>query len=60
MSKLEHGKQVARHQQQLLATELSQRDSDDYQKDMLEHMLKMDVSLTVLLMTKLVYADLLI
>lgn len=44
MNKASQAKEHARHQQHLLASELSQRDSDDYQQDMLEHMLKMDVS----------------
>ncbi|KAJ9613794.1 hypothetical protein H2204_014647 [Knufia peltigerae] len=43
MSKnMDHAKDVARRRQQLLASELSRRDSDEYQNDMLEHMLKMD------------------
>ncbi|KIW17501.1 hypothetical protein PV08_04695 [Exophiala spinifera] len=40
--KTDHAKDVARRRQQLLASELSRRDSDEYQNDMLEHMLKMD------------------
>jgi len=39
----EHVKEVSRHRQHLMASELSRRDADDYQQDMLEHMLKMDV-----------------
>jgi hypothetical protein len=39
----EHAKEVARHRQHLMASELSRRDSDEYQQDMLEHMLKIDV-----------------
>ncbi len=42
----EHGKEVARHRQHLMASELSRRDADEYQQDMLEHMLKMDVGLS--------------
>lgn len=40
----DHAKEIARHRQHLMASELSRRDADDYQQDMLEHMLKMDVS----------------
>jgi hypothetical protein len=40
----EHAKEVARQRQHLIASELSRRDADDYQQDMLEHMLKMEVS----------------
>jgi Cyclin, N-terminal domain/Cyclin, C-terminal domain len=39
----EHAREVARRQQQLLASELSRLDSDEYAQDMLEHMLRMDV-----------------
>ena len=40
----EHAKEIARQHQQLLANELSRMDSDEYAQDMLEHMLRMDVS----------------
>ena len=40
----EHAKEIARQNQQLLANELSRMDSDEYAQDMLEHMLRMDVS----------------
>ena len=40
----EHAKEVARQRQQLLANELSRMDSNEYAQDMLEHMLRMDVS----------------
>jgi len=40
----DHTKEIARHRQHLMASELSRKDADDYQQDMLEHMLKMDVS----------------
>lgn len=39
----EHAREVARQRQQLLASELSRLDSDEYAQDMLEHMLRMDV-----------------
>ena len=39
----EHAKEIARHRQHLMASDLSRRDSDEYQQDMLEHMLDMDV-----------------
>ena len=38
----EHAKEVARQRQQLIASELSRLDSDEYAQDMLEHMLQMD------------------
>jgi hypothetical protein len=38
----EHVREVARQRQQLLASELSRQDSDEYGQDMLEHMLRMD------------------
>ena len=44
LKNLDHAKEMARHRQHLLASELSRLDSDEYQQDMLEHMLKMDVS----------------
>lgn len=40
----DHAKEIARHRQHLMASELSRLDAEDYQQDMLEHMLKMDVS----------------
>ena len=40
----EHAREVARQQQHLLASELSRLDSDEYAQDMLEHMLRIDVS----------------
>lgn len=40
----EHAKEVARQRQQIIASELSRIDSDEYAQDMLEHMLRMDVS----------------
>jgi len=39
-----HVKEIARHRQQLLASELSRLDAEEYQQDMLEHMLHIDVS----------------
>ncbi|KIV78365.1 hypothetical protein PV11_10088 [Exophiala sideris] len=39
----DHAKEVARHRQHLIASELSRRDAEEYQQDMLEHMLKMDL-----------------
>ena len=39
----EQAKEIARHRQHLMASELSRRDADEYQQDMLEHMLKIDV-----------------
>jgi hypothetical protein len=39
----EHAKEAARQRQQLLASELSRMDSDEYAQDMLDHMLRMDV-----------------
>lgn len=44
----EHAKEVASHRQHLMASELSRRDADEYQQDMLVHMLKMDVSRVLL------------
>lgn len=41
---LDHAKEAARHRQHLMASELSRLDAEDYQQEMLEHMLKMDVS----------------
>ena len=38
----EHAREVARQRQQLIASELSRLDSDEYAQDMLEHMLRMD------------------
>lgn len=38
----DHAKEVARHRQHVLAQELSRQDADEYQQDMLEHMLRMD------------------
>lgn len=38
----DHAKEVARHQQHLLAQELSRLDAEEYQQDMLDHMLRMD------------------
>ena len=38
----DHAKEVARHQQHMLAQELSRQDTDEYSQDMLEHMLRMD------------------
>ncbi|KAL2418917.1 G1/S-specific cyclin CCN1 [Exophiala dermatitidis] len=43
IKKADHEKEVARHRQHLMASELSRRDAEDYQDDMLEHMLKMDI-----------------
>jgi hypothetical protein len=40
----EHAREVARQRQQLIASELSRIDSEGYAQDMLEHMLRMDVS----------------
>ena len=40
----EHAREAARQRQHLLAGELSRLDSDEYAQDMLEHMLRMDVS----------------
>ena len=37
-------KDLARQQQHRMASQMSIRDADDYQQDMLEHMLKIDVS----------------
>ncbi|KAH0835982.1 hypothetical protein AYO21_06839 [Fonsecaea monophora] len=37
-----HDKEIARHRQHLMASEMSRRDADEYQQDMLEHMLKVD------------------
>ena len=39
----EHAREVARQRQQLIASELSRLDSDEYAEDMLAHMLRMDV-----------------
>ena len=39
----EHAREVARQRQQLIASELSRLDSDEYAQDMLEHMLRLDV-----------------
>ncbi len=39
---VDHAKEVARHRQHLIASELSRRDAEEYQNDMLDHMLKMD------------------
>ncbi|EXJ81304.1 hypothetical protein A1O3_07594 [Capronia epimyces CBS 606.96] len=39
----DHSKEIARHRQHLMASELSRRDAEEYQQDMLEHMLKMDI-----------------
>ncbi|KEF63270.1 uncharacterized protein A1O9_01247 [Exophiala aquamarina CBS 119918] len=39
----DHAKDIARHRQHLMASELSRLDAEDYQQDMLEHMLKMDL-----------------
>ena len=44
----EHAREVARQRQQPIASELSRIDSDEYAQDMLEHMLHMDVSNTML------------
>lgn len=41
---IDHAKELARHTQHRMASEMSRRDADDYQQDMLEHMLKIDVS----------------
>jgi hypothetical protein len=41
---LDHAKEAARQVQHRMASELSRRDADEYQQDMLEHMLKIDVS----------------
>ncbi|KIX96055.1 uncharacterized protein Z520_08310 [Fonsecaea multimorphosa CBS 102226] len=38
----DHAKEIARHRQHLMASEMSRRDADEYQQDMLEHMLKVD------------------
>jgi Cyclin, N-terminal domain/Cyclin, C-terminal domain len=38
----EHAREVARQRQQLIASELSRLDSDEYAQDMLEHLLQMD------------------
>lgn len=35
-------KEIARHRQHALAQRLSEQDADEYQQDMLEHMMKMD------------------
>lgn len=40
----DHAKEVAKHRQHLMASEMSRRDAEEYQQDMLEHMLKVDVS----------------
>ncbi|KAK5460922.1 hypothetical protein LTS15_002985 [Exophiala xenobiotica] len=40
---VDHAKEVARHRQHLMASELSRRDAEEYQNDMIDHMLKMDV-----------------
>lgn len=40
----DHAKEVAKHRQHVMASEMSRRDAEEYQQDMLEHMLKMDVS----------------
>lgn len=40
----DQAKEVARHRQHLLAQELSRLDAEEYQQDMLEHMLRMDES----------------
>ncbi|KIW72368.1 hypothetical protein PV04_00565 [Phialophora macrospora] len=39
---VDHAKELARHTQHRMASEMSRRDADDYQQDMLEHMLKID------------------
>src|SRR5437016_117339 len=38
----DNAKELARRRQNLLAQELSRQDSEEYQQDMLEHMLRMD------------------
>lgn len=38
---------LARQRQNMLADELSRRDAEEYQHDILEHMLQMDVSSTL-------------
>lgn len=40
----DHAKEVARRRQHLMASELSRLDAEEYQDEILEHMLKMDVS----------------
>lgn len=40
----DHSKEVSKQRQLLIASDLSRRDAMEYQQDMLEHMLKMDVS----------------
>lgn len=40
----DHAKELARHRQNMLAQELSRQDAEEYQQDMLEHMLRMDES----------------
>lgn len=40
----EYAREVARQRQQIVASELSRIDSEEYAQDMLEHMLRMDVS----------------
>jgi hypothetical protein len=44
MGSRDFGKDVARRRQQLLAAELSRLDAQEYQQDILDHMLHMDVS----------------
>ncbi|KAK5045333.1 hypothetical protein LTR84_009439 [Exophiala bonariae] len=39
----DHAKEVARRRQHLMASELSRLDAEEYQDDILEHMLKMDL-----------------
>ena len=39
----DHTKEMARQRQHMLAGELSRRDAEEYQQDILEHMLCMDV-----------------
>ena len=51
----ENAREVARQRQQLIASELSRLDSDEYAQDMLEHMLHMDVRKSRL--TIKMYAD---
>ena len=40
----DHARNAARQRQHQLAAELSRLDADEYQKDILEHTLRMDVS----------------
>ena len=44
---VDHAKELARQTQHRMATEIERLDIQEYQQDMLEHMLKMDVSRSI-------------